>query len=119
MIISPEHIVYIDVDNTLVVHHKFGTEPIGPLKLTDPYDGEVYDIWPHKSHIRLLKRLPSRGYSVILWSVAGPRWAEAVARCLKIEHLVYACVCKPSFYVDDKDCTDWMGQRVFIENWGE
>lgn len=110
-----EKVVYFDCDDTLVMWEGNHTQPSeGRIALVDPLDGETYYLYPHKDHVRLVKHFYFRDYYVVVHSASGGRWAKAVVEALGLDKYVHDTMAKPLKYVDDLNCTEWMGNRVFI-----
>ncbi len=118
IVIDSEFVVCVDVDSTIIMYEPT-FEGQKSLSVTDPYDGQVRDVYPHMDHIKLLKRAKARGMAVIVWSKAGKKWAERIVVYLNLGNHVDIVLTKPTFYIDDKPCQSWMGQREYLEEeWG-
>ncbi len=118
IVLDSEFVVCVDIDSTLIMYEPtfVGQEP---LFVTDPYDGQVRDVYPHMDHIKLLRRAKARGMAVIVWSKAGKKWAERIVVYLSLGTHVDLVLTKPTFYIDDKPCQEWMGNREYLEEeWG-
>lgn len=110
-----EHVVYFDVDETLVRWNVTQSNELVAFK--DPHDDEnTYQLKPHKRHIKLLKDFHARGYVVVVWSAGGSKWANEVVRTLGIEQYVNLVISKPSKYVDDLKAQDFMGNHIYLED---
>jgi len=125
--IDSEHVVMVDVDNTLVLWDKeHKKKPIdfnngyytGKKKeFIDPYTNDRLYLTPHQVHIRLLRQYKGRGFTIIVWSMAGVKWAESVVKTLGIDDIVDYVMTKPSKHLDDKqDIDSIIGSRVYLEN---
>lgn len=122
-----DSVVTFDVDDTLVMwpeNNSRGynepalshTQPFeGSVAFADPYDGSTNYLTPHQKHIDLMKKYKGRGFTVIVWSAGGYKWAKSVVETLKLEPFVDAILTKPSRYVDDLTCEKWMGNRVYLK----
>ncbi len=126
-IIDSEHVVMVDVDDTLVLWGKDHRIPLAATcdnnfndhrKLfVDPYTGDNLYLTPHNVHIRLLRQYKGRGFTIVVWSMAGVRWSESVVKTLGIEDIVDYCMSKPSKHLDDKSEVDSIiGSRVYLSN---
>lgn len=114
-VIYNEQIVCFDVDDTLVLYDPDYSDPnVDIVYFTNPYDGSLIGLTPHHQHLDLMKKYKGRGYYVVVWSAGGVKWAESVVKTLGIEQYVDLVTTKPSKYVDDLPCGEWMGNRVFI-----
>lgn len=107
MTVENENIVAFDVDDTLVMHGKDGIE-------IDMY-GRTIKVRIHQEHINLLKNYRQRGFFIIVWSGNGFKWAETVVNALGLINDVNLIMTKPSRYIDDKDSSEWLGGRIFLE----
>lgn len=112
---------YCDIDETLVLWEppqsdvKYSKEEL--ITVTVRNITRKFRI--NKYNIDYIEKLAVRGHLIILWSAAGALWAEAVAKALDIEHLVTACMSKPTYFVDDiKDANQFMGKHVFFDENG-
>jgi len=112
--IKKESTVWVDCDDTLIM---WGKEPHMKHKhiaITNPYDGQIDHLMPHKGHIKVLKDRKARGSFIVVWSAGGYKWAEAVVKALNLEKYVDLCMTKPHMYIDDKEAKDIMGERLYI-----
>lgn len=110
--------VCVDVDKTLV----FDTmskhyDPERSLLLT--YVNGAVSITPHTKNIELVKLFYKLGYEVIVWSKTGSDWAEAVCTEVGLRPYVSTYLTKPMYYIDDEECSKWMGQRRWLKPEGE
>lgn len=116
--IRSDSTVFFDVDETLISwnrQHNIKGEDRLPFK--DPYGNETFYLKPHKVHIRLLKQFKGRGYTVIVWSKQGDRWAKEVVYKLGIQDHVDIIMSKPDKFVDDKDnLADIVGSRIYFKD---
>lgn len=107
-IINNEKIIAFDIDETLVMHG------LGKNSIECPYDGSIIYLTPHARHVKLLKDHKARGYSVIVWSAAGFRWASKVIKMLELDEYVDLILTKPIKYVDDLPVDEWMQNRIYL-----
>jgi len=114
-VFKTDQMVPYDCDDTLVM---WGLEDKSKnIPIEDPYiKGLINYLTPNEKHIELLKKHKARGMTIIVWSAGGVEWAEAVVKALKLQDYVDAVFSKPSRYVDDLPCTEWMGNRVYIKD---
>jgi len=117
-VINTEHVIMVDVDNTLVLWDKKHRKPgKGKQLFIDPYTGDKLYLTPHNVHIRLLRQYKGRGFTIIVWSMAGVRWVESIVNTLGLSDIVDYCMTKPSKHLDDKeDIKDIIGTRVYLHN---
>jgi hypothetical protein len=114
-VFETDQVICCDVDDTLLMWSNKYTQPHeGAIAITDPYDGSVNYLIPHKRHVELIKKQKGRGLLVIVWSAAGVLWAEAAVKALELESFVDIVLTKPSKYIDDLPVQEWMGDRIYI-----
>jgi FMN phosphatase YigB (HAD superfamily) len=108
--------VFFDCDDTLVMHDD---ELPKDLYIADPYMfGHTMLVRKHERHIKLLKDFKGRGYTVVVWSAGGAKWAKAVVDALEIEPYVTLCMSKPLKYIDDLQAHEIMGARIYLNEKG-
>lgn len=119
-LIESEMIVYFDCDDSLCMWTDNIYLPGGDkIEFEDPYDSSLVYLIPHYRHIKLLKDYKERGYTVIIWSAAGYRWAQVVAKILELEEYIDYCQSKPIKFVDDLQASEILGDRVYIPFMGK
>lgn len=111
-----EMTAFFDVDDTLVMHDdNFPRD----LYINDPYmSGHVMLVRRHERHIKLLKDFKSRGYSIVVWSAGGAKWARTVVDALELQNFVDICMSKPLKYVDDLPANEVLGARIYLNEKG-
>ena len=82
------HIVYIDVDDTLI--RSVGTRRI-----------------PMPAAVAAVRTLATQGAALYLWSSGGANYARVSARELGIEDCFSAFLPKPDAYIDDQPVHEW------------
>jgi len=106
-----DNVVMIDVDETLIYWEKPIKGYTGtPIELDCQYGN--MEVYPNYDLIKQIKRHYIRGHAVIVWSQGGAEWAEAVVKKLKLQKYVATVMCKPKWYIDDLDCSTWMGEHI-------
>lgn len=110
--IKNEKVLFVDVDDTLVMWKKFGTDEA--VLIPDAYSKEELKGYPNRNNIRLLKEKKRRGYTVIVWSQGGYKHAESVVLALKLKSFVDFVMTKPTCYVDDIPVCSWFPARVYL-----
>lgn len=128
-VIENEKCIFYDCDDTLIMwgsqyvkeddNGKLNTIDIAsPFYTPSMYAtvAPIYQLVPHKKHIQHLKdsKLKNKN-TIVVWSAGGWQWAQAVVKALGIEEYVDAVMEKPTMYVDDLPCKDFMGTRVYKE----
>jgi len=83
-----EHVVYVDVDDTLV--RSAGTKRI-----------------PMPSVVAEVRKLKQNGAVLYLWSTAGAQYAQATAVELGIEECFVGFLPKPHVIIDDQPIQEW------------
>lgn len=111
--ITSERIIPCDVDDTLIHHSPI--EGCRKISFDDPFfPGTTVSLWVNEPMVRILKDEKVRGAYVIVWSKGGNRWANAVITALDLINYVDLVLTKPVTYLDDKDCNEWMKDRVYL-----
>jgi FMN phosphatase YigB (HAD superfamily) len=115
-VITNDMMVMFDCDDTLVMWNNVNYWVPGPDKyeFIDSTDGGSAFLQIHKAHVNLLKKYKAQGYTVVVWSAAGYRWAESVVKTLQLEDYVDMVMSKPIKYVDDLSAKEILGSRVYI-----
>ena len=115
-VIKSHRIVFIDVDDTLVIWDWKDISPdgIGLITVSDPVSGFTQQLLPHERHINLLKQFKARGHTVVVWSQGGYSWADTVVKALGLEELVDVVMSKPDWYIDDIPAAAFMGKNVCL-----
>jgi len=77
-------------------------------------------VWlqPNDEVIENLKQNALTGGSIVVWSAGGDVWAKTVIETLKLEQYVDVIMSKPTKYVDDLPCDEWMGKWVRVKKDG-
>lgn len=112
--INSDFIAAFDVDNTLITPEKNNPHPDDVLSIVDPYTNTTKKRIAYKPNIELMKSYRSRGYTIVVWSHGGYRWAEAVVKALNLQNIVDYCQAKPSKMVDDLPVDKGIGQTIFV-----
>jgi hypothetical protein len=110
-----DNVAYFDVDETLLIYNIPDDRLGEAFQLCIP-DRELFKatVVPHYEHIERLKLHKAWGNGVIVWSRSGFEWAEAAVRALGLEDYVDACIAKPMYYYDDKECCDILGEHRYL-----
>lgn len=111
-VIQGDNVYYYDCDDTLVMwdnKHKTETNTV----LFNCH-GFAENLVPHKGHIEHLKKAKKFDKAtIIVWSAGGWEWAKTVVETLGLEDYVDAVMTKPSYYIDDLNCKEFMGTRIY------
>ena len=109
--IKNESIVMWDVDDTLVLHKHSSKK--GTIKIKDN-TGEYLHLKPHKLHIKVLKDHKLRGFTNIVWSGGGYKWAKKVVKALGLSKYVDIIMTKPCKFFDDLPSEQVLVGRVYL-----
>ncbi len=119
MQIAPSELtIYFDVDDTLIF---WDNEVLkGPaddrIKMTCPHDGMITHHRVHTRHVGFLKKQKAKGYSVVVWSASGTKWAEAACIALGLQDHVDFVTAKPIKWVDDlTDPHHILGKHIYLD----
>lgn len=114
-IIESEQILCVDIDDTLIMWDKNSVHEDTPtIAIKDPYEDSLIHVYPHEAHIKLVKDKKARGSKIIVWSQSGYKWAEAVIKAVGLESHVDMVMTKPSAYIDDLPCQEWLSPRIYL-----
>lgn len=105
--------MYFDVDDTLIMSDLTKGDRI---VIKCPYKKKTVKVRAvHANHVKLVKDVKSRGYTVVVWSAGGARWAEAVVKALKLTKYVDVVITKPMRIVDDLEAHEFMSSRIYLK----
>lgn len=108
-----ERVIPCDIDDTLIHHSP--VEGCRSVKFADPFDqNREITLWVNDPMVRIVTDEKARGAYIIVWSKGGNAWARAVIRALELTEYVDLIMTKPVTYLDDKDCNEWMKDRVYL-----
>jgi hypothetical protein len=110
-IIDSDRTVMVDCDDTLCLWNLSDFD--AGDRVTIDYVNGPAEVVPHRKNINNLIKFWKLGYTVIVWSGSGYKWATAVTTALGLDDYVHTVMSKPMYYFDDKPCASWMGPRVY------
>lgn len=110
-IIPTDRVVMVDCDDTLCLWDLSDYSDYEQV-FVEYVNGPVAVV-PHHKNINTLIKFWKLGYTVIVWSGSGYKWATAVVTTLGLEQYVHSVMSKPLYHFDDKPCESWMGPRVW------
>lgn len=115
-VLEYNHVCTCDIDSTLIMHVEPAHElPDSLVSVIDPMDPtKIIQVLPNEPMIRILREELAAGYLVIVWSKGRYEWARAVLKALKISHKNIVIMSKPTHYMDDRPCEEWMGPRIYL-----
>lgn len=119
LVIRDNNIIPCDVDGTLVreIDCSDAAKGLPSVSIKHPLRGnEVVQRTVMVRNVQLVKDLSTRGRFVHVWSAAGNEWAEAVVRALELQNFVGLVTDKPLGYIDDLECQEFMGHRIFLDD---
>ncbi len=120
-IIESEQVLGCDIDQTLLM---WGVDYVGhkTVSFYDPYEKAYKVVVIHQANIKVLVDRLERGATFLVWSASGFAWAKEALKALGIRHHNIIVLSKPIGYLDDKKCSDWMGEQIFLpldSKWGQ
>lgn len=120
MIVGSEATIVCDVDDTLIFwdehSQRENPEPGIRVVIQDPNDGMITNHKVHYRHVKFLKKQSAKGFTVIVWSASGAKWAGAVVMALGLQKYVSAAIAKPLKYVDDHpEPQQILGTHIFLD----
>jgi hypothetical protein len=108
-----EQVICCDIDDTIVLWNP--EAPGDKIEIPCPHSLHGhFDLKTHEPHIRLVKERLARGAVMIVWSAGGWAWADSVFEALGIDHENIHIYSKPYAYIDDSECQNWMGDRIYL-----
>lgn len=102
-------VITVDIDETLVQHGSHD------WTVHVDYHGRRVPVAINTKNVELVQKFYNLNYEVIFWSRTGADWSRAVVERIGLADLATGYMTKPLFYVDDRACEEWMGERVFKE----
>lgn len=112
-LLDKEFILPVDIDSTLIERPHLSEKYI---EIKCPYDGIMQKRIIMFRNLKLVKDKHARGYTIIAWSAAGGKWAEAVCKAIGLDDYVTMYMSKPSAYIDDLPVEQWMPYRIYLKD---
>lgn len=113
-VVSNERNIFVDVDDTLVMHRAINDQHPDALVIEDTVEvGEIL-MQINRPMVRLVKEEFSRGSHITVWSRGGWEWAKTVVDALGLTDHVHLVMTKPYAYFDDKPVEEWFTNRVYL-----
>lgn len=116
-IVKSERNVFFDVDDTLVMHENPNTNLlrlVDEVRVHDTVENRDIRVRKNRPMIRLLLEEHARGSYITVWSKGGFAWAASVIEALDLNAYVHVIMTKPTVYMDDKDVSEWLRDRVYL-----
>lgn len=115
LLTQSESIIFVDCDDTLVMWGDDLRAGDRTVSIENPHNPGEFDILRvNEGHLRVLKDRYMRGSYIIVWSAGGYQWAETVVKALELEDYVHQIMSKPLAYMDDKDASQILGERIYL-----
>ena len=112
--VAHERIIPVDVDETLIIHEN----PLSYSRYVDVEDpleaGKFITLGVNEPMVKILKDESLRGAFIIVWSRSGHQWAEAIVKALNLSYYVNIVMTKPQVYLDDKEVSEWLKDRIYL-----
>lgn len=99
-VLKNDKILFCDVDDTLVLYD-YPENADNLISVVHPISKSVDILLPHKEHIGILRKFSKQGFFIVVWSLGGWYWAEAVVLALGLKKIVNLVMSKPAYYIDD------------------
>jgi len=106
-VIKSTESVFVDVDQTLVLHVTDGSEQDDDIIIKD------VRFRPHARHIEQIRAHFARGHLVVVWSAGGYKWGQQVVELLGLEDSVDYVMSKPSWCIDDLEPDKWLKRYYY------
>lgn len=113
-VIKSEQLIPVDIDGTLVIWGKM-RKGQKSVRYTCPYTKQQFQVRVHEPNVAIFKERLARGAHLQVWSASGWQKAAAVLKALDLDHANITVSSKPIGYLDDIDCSEWMGKRIYLE----
>lgn len=114
-----DDIIPCDVDDTLVMHmskSELISSGIRQIHVQDPIDPNCFILLGvNEPMVRIVKEEAVRGSFIWVWSKGGYQWALNVVTALELHGYVDKISTKPKTYLDDKDVSEWLKDRVYLK----
>jgi hydroxymethylpyrimidine pyrophosphatase-like HAD family hydrolase len=101
--IENEHVICIDIDDTLIYWQSQGDRPTVTIKSL--WREGTFEV--NQKMLENIEQHYQRKHFIILWSQSGYEWCQAVASALKIEDKIDLCMTKPFVAYDDLPLDEW------------
>lgn len=113
-VVTKENVRPFDCDGCLIRELKH-SELQADAYVKDPLTMKNIGVKVNKAMVRLLKEEHYRGGYVVVWSRSGWEWAKNIVEALELQEYVHQVMSKPIAYFDDKDVSEWLKDRVFLD----
>lgn len=110
-VIESEKVVTVDIDDTLLMWD-LSKYPDLPRITLNCYGFEQVVV-PNQKNINVVKKLAKMGYTIILWSQTGYKWAQTAGIATGLDEFVTLYMSKPRYYVDDLNSGFWLDKRIW------
>lgn len=93
-VIESDRTAFFDCDDTLILWKKVDKD-LPTVYIND----RTFQV--HVAHVQKIKDYHTMGFTVIVWSNSGHKWAESVVKALGLEDKVDFAMSKPHRVFDD------------------
>lgn len=93
-VVKSDRISFFDVDDTLILWNEVDAD------LPIVYIGDR-EFQIHTGHVKKIKDHSLMGFTIVVWSNSGHKWAERIVKALGLEEYVDYAMCKPHRVFDD------------------
>lgn len=107
---------YFDVDDTLVEWVNQNDERVSKGGWVSIVPEADYVFFPCIGNVEKLKKLKGDGWTIVVWSQGGWKWAEEVLTALSLRTFVDHVLTKPHLVVDDLESSFWLPAVVHYSN---
>jgi hypothetical protein len=116
IVFGTEQLLCCDIDGTLLMWGKEYQRAGNKTVFIDPYTDKQVSVTVNRANFKVFKDRLTRGAKFIVWSQSGFPWAKACMEALGFQDNPNIIVTsKPIAYIDDKECSKWMGDHVNLD----
>lgn len=94
-VIKSDRTTFFDCDDTLIMWDIAKYPNLERVNI----NGRLFGI--HDKHVKKIEDYHTMGFTVIVWSTSGHKWAKAVVEALGLTEQVDYVMCKPHRIFDD------------------
>lgn len=130
VVIEGDKIVYVDVDNTLIMtekdikavaedegHFLEMKEFLGTVKMRPPAHQDLMEFYVNNENVELVKHISKMGTKIVVWSKSGYRWAAEAVEQLELEEFVDLIISKPNDIIDDLPAEKFIPKPMWKHPW--
>ncbi len=113
-IIKNEQILPVDIDGTLIFWGKI-RKGQKCISFICPYTAKEMHVGVMEANVAIVRERLARGAVILAWSASGYKKAAVVMKALGLMVPNVVVLSKPVGYLDDIDCSEWMGKRIWLD----